>query len=161
MIPVMATRFGGKKYPDATREKALALAEKTSAAKAARELSIPVGTVYAWRQAAGLVGPPTGEHDPKAWAARKEEGARQSWEEARTALALVKERLEAGEENRAKTAALTFAILADKSAMLEQSSALAEERRARINEAQGPKAPRARAVDPVRRADQGVRPLRA
>lgn len=133
----MAPRPGTKKYSDATREKALALAAERTAAHASRELGIPVSTIYKWRQDKGVIGPPTNERDPEAWAAKKEQGARESWAEAKSALALVKERLEAGEENRAKTAALTFAILADKSAMLEQASALAEERNPKISEAQG------------------------
>ncbi len=132
----MARRFKGRKYPDAIREKALAIAEETTAVQASRELGIPVATIYTWRQAVGQIGPPRGERDPDAWARRKEEGAAESWEEARAALQLVRQRLGDGEENKAKTAALTFAILADKSAMLEQSSALAAERNARIDAAQ-------------------------
>ncbi len=129
-----------RSYPAAIREQALARAEETTAARASRELGIPVATIYGWRQEDGKAGPPARiAHDPEAralWASRKEEGADESWQEAKAALALVKQRLAEGAETKAKTAALTFAILADKSAMLEQSSALEEERRAKLAEAQ-------------------------
>lgn len=127
-------------YPTAVREKALARAAEIGAAATARETGIPVATIYGWRQEKGEVGPPSRiESDPVAraeWAAKKEAGAAESWDEAKAALALVRQRLAEGAEGRAKTAALTFAILADKSAMLEQASALEEERKAKMSQAQ-------------------------
>jgi hypothetical protein len=82
------------------------------------------------------VGPPSGT-DPETWAQKKREGAEEAWAGAKDALALVKKRLSEGNETKAKAAALTMAILVDKSSMLEQASAQVGDREAKIAAAQG------------------------
>lgn len=122
-------------YDEQTRLRALELAEELGPMQAARELDIPAATLKSWRQQRGLAGPPSGA-DPESWAEKKREGAGETWATARAALERVKVLIEEGDERKAKDAALTMAILLDKSAALEQASALAEERQAKLAEAQ-------------------------
>jgi hypothetical protein len=68
---------------------------------------------------------------------KKREGADETWMAARDALKLVRTLIASGEERKAKDAALAMAILIDKSAVLENASALADERAAKLSQGQG------------------------
>lgn len=115
------------------RDAALRLAEEQGVAEASRRTGIPAGTIYAWRSRAGLAGPPSGV-DPASWAARKEAGALETYAAAQEALARVRELLKAGDERKAKDAAISLGILLDKSGLLESSAAVANERNIRLSE---------------------------
>lgn len=131
-------RTSQPRYDGAMRERALAIADKHGAAEAARQTGVAAGTIRRWRHEAGSASPAAGV-DPTAWAERKRTVAQETWTAAREALARVRILLEGGDERserKAKDAALTLAILLDKSAALEQASALADERQAKLAEAQ-------------------------
>ena len=120
---------------DAKRERALPLLEEgKSAVEAARELDVSASTVRTWRHRAGRSGPPKGE-DVESWAERKERSARASYAVALQALAEVRRLLAAGKPGDAQRAALTMAITLDKSAMLEEQAARAQEREAKLTQA--------------------------
>jgi transposase-like protein len=132
------TRRSAERYSDDERTEALALADEHGAAEASRQTGIAAGTIRRWRHEAGRSGPPSNV-DPETWAKRKSAAADETWEAARAALARVHELLGEGSprsEREAKDAALTLAILLDKSAALEQASAWLHERMAKLGEAQ-------------------------
>ena len=64
--------------------------------------------------------------DADTWAQLKEVGARDAWQAAREALAEVRRHLKDGKPRDARDAALSFAILVDKSGVLEAAAAAAE-----------------------------------
>lgn len=119
----------------ATRERALQLAREVGAAEAARQLGLSANTVRTWMHRAGESRPPANA-DPQAWAEAKDQGAREAWETAQTALGRVRELLDAGKTGDAQRAALTFAILTDKSGVLETAAHVARERDVRLADAQ-------------------------
>jgi hypothetical protein len=119
----------------ATRERALRLAKELGAAEAARQSGVPAATIRSWLHRAGESGPPAGA-DPENWASSKEAGARQAWQTAHQALGRVRELLDAGKTADAQRAALTFAILIDKSGVLETAAQAAQQRQAKLTEAQ-------------------------
>ena len=130
---------GARRYDPEMRERSLVLAEHHGASEAARRTGIPAGTIRRWRHETGRSKRPN-DVDSNEWARRKSAAASETWDAARQALRRVRELLERGGsrgERDAKDAALTLAILLDKSAALEQASALADERAVRLAEAQG------------------------
>jgi len=136
--PGKAQRDGVRRYDVETRERALELAHRHGSSEAARRTGIAAGTIRRWRHEAGRSESPD-DAGPIEWAHRKREVANDTWSAARQALARVRNLLDAGgsrAERDAKDAALTLAILLDKSAALEQASALADERATRLAEAQ-------------------------
>ncbi len=118
------------------KERALQLADKVGPAEAARRLNINHATLRTWRYRAGQTGPPQGI-TPVDWAEAKREGAWEAWETARTALKRVRELLRAGKMGDAQRAALTMAILTDKSGVLELATAEADRRAVRLSEDKG------------------------
>jgi hypothetical protein len=74
--------------------------------------------------------------DPQAWAERKRAGAEEAWAAAQEALAQVRSLSVAGKTADAQRAALTMAILTDKSGVLEEAARREEERLVRIAEEQ-------------------------
>ena len=130
---------GTKRHDPETRERALVLADRHGAAEAARRTGVAAGTIRRWRHQTASSAP-AGNADAVEWEHRKREAASEIWVAAREALVRVRELLGEGgarAERDAKDAALTLAILLDKSAALEQASALADERQASLTEAQG------------------------
>lgn len=128
------TRRSAERYSDVERTEALTIADEHGAAEASRQTGIAAGTIRRWRHEAGRSGPPSNV-DPETWAQRKSAAAEETWDAARAALARVHELLGGDgprSEREAKDAALTLAILLDKSAALEQSSAWLHERRAKF-----------------------------
>lgn len=126
-------RTAQTRYDRAERERALALADEHGPEEAARRTGIASGTIRRWRSQTGRVSAPHGV-DPDAWAERKRIAAEETWSAARDALGRVRELLARGDgrsERDAKDAALTLAILLDKSAALEEASARAAERKAK------------------------------
>lgn len=107
------------------RERALQRAAEVGAAQAGRDLGLSAATIRAWRRRSGQAGPPAGM-DPQTWAQAKETGARDAWTAAREALAEVRRHLKDGKARDARDAALSFAILVDKSGVLEAAAAAAE-----------------------------------
>lgn len=119
----------------ATLARALQRAAEVGAAQAGRELEIPAATIRGWRRRSGQAGPPTGV-DPETWGQLKQVGARDAWKAAQQALGEVRRHLKAGKARDAQAAALSFAILVDKSGVLEAAAAAAvvveSDRRAQI-----------------------------
>jgi transposase-like protein len=118
-------------WTDAQKAQALQRADEVGAAAAARELGIPAATIRSWRLRSGKAGPPSGA-DPVDWAERKRAGAEEAWETAQEALAEVKRLLKTDKTADAQRAALTMAILTDKSGVLELAAAQADARRAEL-----------------------------
>lgn len=85
---------------------------------------MPPGTLRRWKSEAGETGPPSGK-DPDDWATQKELGAKAAWVTAKRALRKVNELLAAGKMADAQKGALAFAILVDKSHLLEVNAATA------------------------------------
>jgi hypothetical protein len=122
---------------DATvKVEALRLAEEHGAAEAAERTGVPAATIRSWRHRSGAAGPPAGL-DPQTWQEQKAQGARQAWQTAQEALAQVRSLLAAGKTADAQRAALTMAILTDKSGVLEEAARREEERQLRLAEGQG------------------------
>lgn len=123
-------------YDDAKRTEALRLLEEgVGAAEIQRRLDVPSATIRSWAHRAGRSGPPKGT-DPETWAARKAAGAQDAWDAAQQALEQVRDRLKAGKAADAQRAALAFAILTDKSGVLEEAAERARERQVRVTEEQ-------------------------
>lgn len=126
------------RYTQQDRDAALAIADEHGAQAASEQTGIAAGTIRRWRHEVGRARAPNGV-DPEAWAQRKSAAADETWEAARAALARVHELLGDGSprsEREAKDAALTLAILLDKSAALEQASAWLHERGAKYARSQ-------------------------
>jgi transposase-like protein len=122
---------------DATvKAEALRLAEEHGAAVAAKRTGVPAATIRSWRHRSGAAGPPAGL-DPQSWQEQKAQGAQEAWATAQEALAQVRLLLAAGKTADAQRAALTMAILTDKSGVLEEAARREEERQIRIAEGQG------------------------
>ncbi len=123
----------------ATRDRALQRAAGVGAAQAGRELGVPAATIRAWRRRSGEAGAPAGM-DSETWGQLKQVGARDAWKAAQQALAEVRRHLAAGKPRDAQAAALSFAILVDKSGVLEAAAAAAQaaesDRRARLDREQ-------------------------
>jgi hypothetical protein len=117
------------------KAEALRLAEEHGAAEAAKLTGVPA-TIRSWRHRGGEAGPPKGA-DPVDWASRKQAGAEEAWAAAQEALGQVRSLLVAGKTADAQRAALTMAILTDKSGVLEEAARRDEERQARLTAAQG------------------------
>jgi hypothetical protein len=117
------------------KAEALRLAGEHGAAEAAKLTGVPAATIRCWRHRSGAVGPPK-SMDPQAWAERKRAGAEEAWAAAQEALAQVRSLLVAGKTADAQRAALTMAILTDKSGVLEEAARREEERLVRIAEEQ-------------------------
>jgi transposase-like protein len=121
---------------DATaKAEALRLAEEHGAAEAAKLTGVPASTIRSWRHRSGESGPPKSV-DPRTWAERKRAGAEDAWAAAQEALAQVRSLLVAGRTADGQRAALTMAILTDKSGVLEEAACREEERQVRIAEGQ-------------------------
>jgi transposase-like protein len=121
----------------AQRERALRLLDDgRTAVEVAAALGVPASTVRSWRRRAGKSAPPAGA-DPTSWAEQKEQGAREAWDAAQHALRQVRAELRAGDPRKAQAAALSFAILTDKSGVLETAAAHADERQVRLAEGHG------------------------
>jgi hypothetical protein len=112
----------------------LRLAEEHGAAEAARLTGVPAATIRSWRKRAGVAGPPAGAESAD-WVARKQAGAEEAWATAQAALGKVRELIDAGKHGDAQRAALTAAILIDKSGVLESAWQTAEDRHARLEHA--------------------------
>lgn len=123
-------------YNDAIREQALEIAEEEGAVVASRKTGVPAGTIRSWRSRSGTASPPAGV-DLDDWAAAKREGARETWIAAREALDHVRALLAEGKAGEAQKAALTMAILTDKSGVLDTAAAQVEERQVRLAHKQG------------------------
>lgn len=126
------------RYSQQERDEALAIADEHGAQAASEQTGIAAGTIRRWRHEVGRANAPNGV-DPETWAKRKRAAADETWEAARAALARVHELL--GEdsprsEREAKDAALTLAILLDKSTALEEAAERAAERGAKLVGAQ-------------------------
>jgi hypothetical protein len=122
---------------DATvKAEALRLAEEHGAAEAAKRTGVPAATIRSWRHRSGAAGPPAGV-DRQTWQEQKARGAREAWATAQEALAQVRLLLAAGKTADAQRAALTMAILTDKSGVLEEAARREEERQLRLAGAQG------------------------
>jgi transposase-like protein len=101
------------------RAEALRLLDQgMGAAEVARRLDVPAGTVRSWAHRAGKAGPPSGA-DPLSWAERKQRTADRAYTTAMAALVRTRKLLDSGMTREAKDAALTAAILLDKSGGLE------------------------------------------
>jgi hypothetical protein len=121
---------------DATvKAEVLRLAEEHGAAEAAKRTGVPAATIRCWRHRSGASGPPKSV-DPQTWAERKRAGAEEAWAAAQEALAQVRSLLVVGKTADAQRAALTMAILTDKSGVLEEAARREEERQVRIAEGQ-------------------------
>jgi hypothetical protein len=118
------------------KAEALRLANEHGAAEAAKRTGVPAATIISWRHRSGEAGPPK-SLDPQTWAERKLAGAEEAWAAAQQALAEVRSLLVAGKTADAQRAALTMAILTDKSGVLEEAARREEERQVRIAEGQG------------------------
>jgi transposase-like protein len=118
------------------KAEALRLAEEHGAAEAAKRTGVPAATIRSWRHRSGAAGPPAGV-DPRTWQEQKAQGAREAWATAQEALAQVRSLLAAGKTADAQRAALTMAILTDKSGVLEEAARREEERQVRIAARQG------------------------
>ena len=118
------SRVDQRGYTDADRAEAVGLMRKHGAAKAARLTGIPGGTLRRWRMERGESGPPSGVAIDD-WATQKERGAREAWKTAMVALRKVRPLLAAGKAGDAQKAALTAAILIDKSQLLQTNAAAA------------------------------------
>lgn len=70
------------------------------------------------------------------WAQRRQAGAEDAWAAAQEALARVRELLKSGDERKARDAAVTFAVLCDKSGVLESAARVAENHHHQIAEQQ-------------------------
>jgi hypothetical protein len=117
------------------RQRALRLlGQGKSSTQVAEELGVPAGTVRYWRHAAGHAGPPSGA-DPISWAERKRKSAEGAHGVAVQALVEVRNLPSAGRVREAKDAALTFAILSDKSGVLEQAAERAAEQQVGLAQA--------------------------
>jgi hypothetical protein len=122
---------------DATvNAEALRLAEEHGAAEAAKRTGVSAATIRSWRHRSGAAGPLAGM-DSQTWQEQKAHGAREAWATAQEALAQVRSLLAAGKTADAQRAALTMAILTDKSGVLEEAARRQEERQLRLAEAQG------------------------
>lgn len=117
------------------KAEALRLAEEHGAPEAAKRTGVPAATIRSWRHRSGEAGPPKSV-DPQTWAERKRAGAEEAWEAAQEALEQVRSLLVAGKTADAQRAALTMAILTDKSGVLEEAARREEERQIRIAEEQ-------------------------
>jgi hypothetical protein len=124
-----------KPIDQALKAEALELADRVGAAEAARQTGVSAGTIRAWRSREGRVEPPPGV-DLEDWAATKRDGAAETWRAARRALESVNTLLEDGDERKAKDAALTMAILIDKSGALSEAAERADQRQTTITERQ-------------------------
>jgi hypothetical protein len=121
---------------DATvKAEALRLAEEHGAAEAAKRTGVPAATIRSWRHRSGAARPPAGL-DTQTWQEQKAQGAWEAWATAQEALAQVRSLLAAGKTADAQRAALTMAILTDKSGVLEEAARREEERQVRIAEGQ-------------------------
>lgn len=118
-----------------TRARALELSDLRSPTEASRELGVPVGTIRRWRHEDGRVDPPRGV-DIGEWAASKERGAREAWDAAQQALAKVRQLIAEDRPADAQRAALTMAILTDKSGVMEEASARLDRRQKTLAEEQ-------------------------
>jgi transposase-like protein len=123
----MSRNPNARVYTDADKAEAIALMREHGPAQAARQLGIPSGTLRRWKSEAGETGPSKGQ-DPDDWAKQKEAVARASWLTARRALKAVNELIAAGKMADAQKGALAFAILVDKSQLLETNAAAARTR---------------------------------
>ncbi len=121
---------------DTKREETLRLAGEVGAAEASRRTGIPASTIRVWRSRTGRSGPPAGV-DVTGWADSKEAAARDTWATAETVLGRLRALIETSQPGDAKSFAITFGILTEKSIMLEQHAANARERRVKLNDAQG------------------------
>ncbi len=122
-------------HDPATRARALELSDLRSPTEASRELGVPVGTIRRWRHEDGRVEPPRGA-DIGEWAASKDRGAREAWDAAQQALAKVRQLIAEDRPADAQRAALTMAILTDKSGVMEEASARLERRQKTLAEEQ-------------------------
>jgi hypothetical protein len=120
----------------ATKARALQLAAEVGIKAASEATGVPQGTIKAWRHRSGAAGPPAGA-DPEDWAAKKGAAAKDAWIVAGQALHSVNRLLAAGRTGDAKNAALSMAIMLDKSAMLEAAAQAQEERRVRLDQERG------------------------
>jgi hypothetical protein len=118
------------------KAEALRLAEERGAAEAARRTGVPAATIRSWRHRSGGAGPPNSV-DPQTWAERTRAGAEDAWAAAQEALGQVRSLLADGKTADAQRAALTMAILTDKSGVLEEAAHREEERQARLTATQG------------------------
>jgi hypothetical protein len=132
----MAGRRNQRTFDSGVKAEALRLAEAHGAAEAAKRTGVPAATIRSWRHRSGEAGPPKSV-DPRTWAERKRAGAEDAWETAQEALAQVRSLLAAGKTADAQRAALTMAILTDKSGVLEEAACREEDRLVRIAEGQG------------------------
>lgn len=121
------SRAEQRSYSDAERAEAFELMREHGAAEAGRKSGIPGGTLRRWKMERGESGPPSGVA-PDDWAAQKEAGAREAWKTAQAALKQVRKMIDAGKMADAQKAAITFAVLVDKSGVLEVGAAAARTR---------------------------------
>jgi hypothetical protein len=133
---VGVSRRNQRTFDASTKAEALSLADEVGSAEASRRTGVPAATIRSWRHRGGEAGPPKGA-DPVDWATRKRAGAEGAWAAAQEALAQVRSLLAEGRTADAQRAALTMAILTDKSGVLEEAARRDEERQARLTAAQG------------------------
>jgi hypothetical protein len=126
----------------AVKAEALRLASEHGPAEASARTGVPASTIRMWRTRAKQApggkpsGPPAGV-DPIGWAERKEAGANATYRAATEALERVRELLKAGEERKAKDAAIALGILLDKSGILENAAQAQQDRQLRLAQATG------------------------
>jgi transposase-like protein len=125
----------GRNADPSTKAEAIRLADEVGSAEASRRTGVPANTIRSWRHRSGGAGPPKSV-DPQTWAERKQAGAEEAWAAAQEALAQVRSLLVAGKTADAQRAALTMAILTDKSGVLEEAARREEEGQVRIAEGQ-------------------------
>ncbi len=119
----------------AKRAEALKLADAHGCDEASRRTGVPEGTIRSWRARSGQVAPPAGA-DPVDWADRKQRGAAGAYAAAVQALVTVRDLLVQGKTREARDAAVTFGVLTDKTASLEEAAERAAERQAAVAEGQ-------------------------
>jgi transposase-like protein len=113
------------------------------ASEVAERFGVPEGTIRRWAQEArdrdgGDPLPADATEDQRAkWAAKKEAAAEESFATAQQALAEVRRLMADGKHLEAQRAALTFAITTDKSGVLEEAAAQADEREAALSRKHG------------------------
>lgn len=124
-------------WTDAQREAALQRAGEVGAAAAGKELGISPGTIRSWRSRSGRVAQVPSGADPADWAQAKRDGAQDTWKAAQQALSKVRELLNADRMGDAQRAAITMAVLIDKSGIMELAAERADEAQARLTEEHG------------------------
>ena len=130
-------------WPQATRARAVQMYRDHTAAEVAERFGVPEGTIRRWAKQArdrdgGDPMPASATATQRAkWAAKKEAAAEESFATAQEALAEVRRLIADGKHLEAQRTALTFAITTDKSGVLEEAAAQADQREAAVNREQG------------------------